>query len=51
MDLDLNELLNLPVMIFIAHRVWILSTRFPLLERLIEDHEKRLTSLEHKESK
>ena len=46
MGLDLNELLNLPILVFLAHRVWIISTRFPLLERLIEDHEHRLKSLE-----
>ena len=46
MGLDLNELLNLPILVFLAHRVWIISTRFPLLERLIEDHEQRLKSLE-----
>ena len=46
MGLDLNELLNLPILVFLAHRVWIISTRFPLLERLIEDHEERLKTLE-----
>ncbi len=49
MGLDLNELLNLPILVFLAHRVWIISTRFPLLERLIEDHEQRLKSLEKQE--
>ena len=47
MEIDLNELLNLPILVFLAHRVWVISTRFPLLERLIEDHEERLKSLEN----
>ena len=48
MGLDLNELLNLPILVFLAHRVWVISTKFPLIERLIEDHEKRIKTLEEK---
>ena len=42
----MNELLNLPILVFLAHRVWVISTKFPLIERLIEDHEKRIKTLE-----
>ena len=44
--MDLTELVNLPVLLFIAHRVFILSTKFPILEQILKEHDKRIGKLE-----
>ena len=47
--ISLETALNLPVMIFIAHRVWVLSVVVPRMEDRILDHERRITRLEAEE--